>query len=128
MAYDEKLAARLDAVLRDRPGFEPRNMFGSVGWFLRGNMCVGTWKDSLVVRCSPAEWPERLKEPHVGEFDITGRSMRGWLLVRPAAMTTEAGLARWLNTAEEFVRTLPAKSLKAKKLSPSPKRSKMRSR
>src|SRR5262245_7693589 len=54
MAYDEKLAARLDTALRARPGFEPRNMFGSVGWFLRGNMCVGTWKDSLVVRCSPA--------------------------------------------------------------------------
>lgn len=128
MAYDEKLAARLDAALRDRPGFEPRNMFGSVGWSLRGNMCVGTWKDSLVVRCTPAEWPERLKEPHVAEFDITGRSMKGWLLVRPAAMTTDAGLARWLGVADEFVRTLPAKPAKTKKVSNSGKRLKTRSR
>lgn len=116
MAYDEKLAARLDAALRVRPGFEPRNMFGSVGWFLRSNMCVGTWKDSLVVRCSPADWPTHLKEPHVAEFDITGRSMKGWLLVRPPAMRTDVALERWLKIAAEFVATLPAKSPKAKKV------------
>jgi TfoX/Sxy family transcriptional regulator of competence genes len=115
MAYDLKLAARLDEALRQRPGFEPRAMFGSIGWFVGGNMCVGTWKDSLVVRCSPAEWPQHLQEPHVAEFDITGRSMKGWLLVKAPAITTGAKLARWLKVGENFVRTLPAKTAKAKK-------------
>lgn len=112
MAYDTKLAARLDRALRDRPGFAPRNMFGSVGWFLHGNMCVGTWKDSLVVRCSPTDWSVHLEQPDVAEFDITGRSMKGWLLVRPPAIATHAALTRWLKVAETFVRTLPPKSAK----------------
>lgn len=115
MAYDEKLAARIDAALYQRPGFEPRSMFGSIGWFIGGNMCVGTWKDGLVVRCSPAKWPEHLKEPDVAEFDITGRSMKGWLLVKAPAINTEAKLVRWLKVGEDFVRTLPAKTAKAKK-------------
>jgi hypothetical protein len=113
--YDPQLAARLDSALRTRPGFAPRNMFGSIGWFLRGNMCVGTWKDSLVVRCSPADWPAMRKEPGVAEFDITGKSMKGWLLVHPPAIRTDAGLTRWLNVAQEFVSTLPAKKTKSAK-------------
>ncbi len=39
-----------------------------VGFLLNGNLLVGVWKESLVVRLGE----EALKEPHVKEFDITG--------------------------------------------------------
>lgn len=114
MAYDEKLAKRVEAVVHDWPGMTPKKMFGGVGWLLGGNMCIGLWKDSLIVRCSPDEWPRLLREPHVGEFDVTGRSMRGWLMVRPAALTTPAALSIWIGRARDFVRTLPSKTPAAK--------------
>ena len=76
---------------------------------LRGNMCVGIWHDSLVVRCDPADWAAQLKKNHVREMDITGRSMKGWLLVDAPALRSAAGLQRWLETARAFVTTLPRK-------------------
>ena len=46
-------------------------------------MLVGVWKDSLIVRIGPAAYADALLEPHVREFDITGRPMKGWIMVEP---------------------------------------------
>lgn len=118
MAYDEKLAARIDAAVRDWRGISVKRMFGSIGWMLNGNICVGIWKQDLIVRCSPDEWPQLLKRPHVAEFDITGRSMKGWVLVRPAGIARPAAFAEWLQRSHAFVQTLPAKTAAVKKASP----------
>jgi hypothetical protein len=125
MAYDEKLAARIDVAVRGWPGIYPKKMFGSIGWMLNGNICVGIWKDSLIVRCGPDKWPQLLRQPQVAEFDITGRSMKGWLLVRPPALATEAALGQWIQRSRDFVHTLPAKSTtgKAESRAGSPTRS-----
>jgi hypothetical protein len=110
VAYDEKLAARIDEAVRGWTGMSTKKMFGSIGWMLNGNICVGIWKQSLIVRCGPDEWPQLLRQPHVAEFDITGRSMKGWLLVRPPAIANDADLGRWMQRSRAFVRTLPVKS------------------
>ena len=83
MAYSEGLAKRIRDALARRTGIEEKKMFGGVGFLLHGNMLVGVWKDSLIVRLGPEEGDEALKEPHVKEFDITGRPMRNWVLVGP---------------------------------------------
>lgn len=114
MAYDEKLAARIDTAVHEWPGMSTKRMFGSIGWMLNGNICVGIWKESLIVRCAPQEWPGLLQREHVAEFDITGRSMKGWLLVRPAGITDAPALHEWLRRSRDFVRTLPAKPSAAK--------------
>ena len=84
-------------------------MFGGVGFLLHGNMLVGVWKDSLVVRLGPGEGEEALREPHVKEFDITGRPMKGWVLVGPGGVEDDDQLAGWIERAAKFGRTLPAK-------------------
>jgi TfoX/Sxy family transcriptional regulator of competence genes len=108
MAYDETLAARIRDTLAHRKGIEEKKMFGGVGFLLNGNMLVGVWKDSLIVRLGPDEGDEALKEPHVKEFDITGRAMKGWVLVEPEGVEGDDQL-RWIQRAVKFVRTLPAK-------------------
>ena len=128
MAYDEKLASRIEAVLGEWPGIEPKKMFGSIGWMLNGNICVGIWKEDLIVRCSLDDWPRLLGEKHVAEFDITGRSMKGWLLVKPPAMAGAAALSRWISLAGEFVRTLPAKPAKPARRARAPRAAKKRAR
>ena len=84
-------------------------MFGGVGFLLHGNMFVGVWKDSLIVRLGPDEGEEALKEPHVSEFDITGRAMKGWVLVAPEGVDADEQLKGWIERATKFVKTLPAK-------------------
>ncbi len=111
MAYDEKLAARIDAATGAWPGISTKRMFGSIGWMLNGNICVGIWKESLIVRCGPDEWPKLLQRAHVAEFDITGRSVKGWLMVRPAGIASASALGEWMQRSRDFVRTLPVKSL-----------------
>ena len=56
-------------------------MFGGIGFMLHGNMCVGVWKTSLIARLGPEQAEAALKEPNVVDFDITGRPMKGWVLV-----------------------------------------------
>lgn len=47
---DEALTARILPILKRRKGFSEKKMFGGVCFLINGNMCVGSWKGSLVVR------------------------------------------------------------------------------
>jgi hypothetical protein len=109
MAFDESLATRIRDALGRTKGVEEKKMFGGVGFLLDGNILVGVWKDSLVVRLGPDEGQAALREPHVREFDITGRAMKGWVLVGPEGVQDEEPLTDWIERATRFVRTLPAK-------------------
>ena len=53
-------------------------------------------------------------EPAVTEkamrpFDMTGRPMKGWILVAPEGVAGERDLAAWVARGVEFARSLPAK-------------------
>jgi TfoX/Sxy family transcriptional regulator of competence genes len=109
MAFDETLAARIRGTLARKKGVEEKKMFGGVGFLLHGNMLVGVWKDSLIVRVGPDEGEAALREPHVREFDITGRPMKGWLMVGSEGLRGDDQLSGWIERATKFVRTLPAK-------------------
>src|SRR6266478_7535181 len=102
MAFDESLAERIRQGLARRKNVEEKKMFGGVGFLLSGNMLVGVWKDSLIVRLGPAEGEEALKEPHVKEFDITGRAMKGWVLVEPKGVEGDDQLSGWIQRAVKF--------------------------
>ena len=92
-----------------RRGIVEKKMFGGVGFLLQGNMCVGIWKDSLIVRLDPDEIASALDEPHVVELDITGRPMKGWVMVEPDGIESDEQLSAWIARAIEFVRALPPK-------------------
>jgi TfoX/Sxy family transcriptional regulator of competence genes len=109
MAFSEALAERIRQRLARRKNVEEKKMFGGVGFLLNGNLLVGVWKESLVVRLGEEEGEEALKEPHVKEFDITGRPMKNWVLVEPEGVEDEDQLAGWIQRAVKFVGTLPAK-------------------
>lgn len=109
MAFDESLAARIRQRLARRRNVEEKRMFGCVVFLLNGNVLVGVWKESLVVRLGPDERESALWEPHVREFDITGRAMRGWVVVAPAGVADDDQLAGWILRAVKFVSSLPPK-------------------
>ena len=86
MAFDEALAARVRKVLGKRRGVVEKKMFGGIAFLLHGNMSVGLHGKELVVRVDPEEGERALSEPNVRRFDLTGRPMKGWLLVGPAGL------------------------------------------
>ena len=109
MAYSETLAVRIRHRLARRRNLEEKKMFGGIGFLLNGNMCVGIWKNSLIVRVGPDQYHEALREPFVSEFDITGRPMTGWVLVAPEGIEDDDLLHHWIERAVKFVKELPPK-------------------
>jgi hypothetical protein len=109
MAFDTTLAERIRQALARKRGVEEKKMFGGIGFLLKGNMLVGVWKESLIVRLGPDEGDEALKEPHVRKFDITGRAMKGWVLVGPEGVEDDEQLSGWIQRAIKYIAKLPAK-------------------
>lgn len=109
MAFDESLADRIRKGLGRKKGIEEKKMFGGLGFLLNGNILVGVWKDSIIVRVGPEEGEAALLEPHVKEFDITGKAMKGWVMVKPEGVQDEASVKAWIQRAVKFVSKLPAK-------------------
>jgi len=109
MAFDERLAQRIRSSLGRRKGFAEKKMFGGVGFLLNGNMCVGVHGSELIVRLAPEETDGALKQANTRRFDLTGRPMKGWILVKPAGLKTDAQLGKWIEVAAGFAGALPAK-------------------
>src|ERR1700730_2134751 len=109
MAFDEVLAERIRQKLAQRKHVAEKKMFGGVGFLLNGIMLVGVWKDSLIVRLGPDVGEEALLEPHVREFDITGRAMKGWVPVKPEGVENDDQLKGWIQRAVKFVGKLARK-------------------
>jgi hypothetical protein len=109
MAYDESLAGRVEDALAREVGIVKKKMFGVACYLSDGNAFAGVWGDSLIVRTGPEAYNATLQEPNVREFDITGKAMRGWVVVGPEAIDEDAALAEWLRRALDFARTLPRK-------------------
>lgn len=109
MACDEVLAGRIRDELLQTTGITEKRMFGGVCFLLNGNMLVGVWKDSLIARVGLEASIPALKELHVHPMDITGKPMKGWLLIDPAGIRTDRSLRQWIKRSITFVGSLPAK-------------------
>lgn len=109
MAYDEDLARRVGEIIGKKKTFSSKKMFGGIGFLLHGNMCIAVWKEYLIVRVGEKDFDKMLKKKHVKVFDITGKPMRGWILVDKDGARTAASLNQWVDRSIRFVKTLPAR-------------------
>jgi hypothetical protein len=108
VAYDEALAERLRELLDSEPAVE-KKVFGGLAFLVGGNMAVAaSGQGGLLVRVDPEATDELLAEPGAGEMDMGRGPMKGWLRVDPDVLDGET-LARWVNRALNYVRTLPPK-------------------
>jgi TfoX/Sxy family transcriptional regulator of competence genes len=109
MAYNEAIGDRIKKVVSNWDHTEAKKMFGGICHLLHGNMFCGVYKDFLILRLGEENAAKALDAPFVKPFDITGRGMKGWVMVAQEGFTTNDALEAWLNQAREFVKTLPAK-------------------
>ena len=108
MAYDERLAARVRALLASRAGVSERKMFGGLTFMVGGNMCCGVNGQELIVRLDPGHEDDALARPHARPMDLTGRRMRGFITVHPDGLTGSQ-LDRWVHEAVARAGSLPPK-------------------
>jgi TfoX/Sxy family transcriptional regulator of competence genes len=104
-----ELEDRIDRLIARFGDITKRKMFGGVGYLINGNMCFGIHKESLVLRTSLEKAEDLLKGNYVTPFDITGKPMKGWLLVSPDVLETEDQLLDMLKLGISYAETLPSK-------------------
>ncbi len=109
MAYSELLADKVEKIVLEEPGFTMKKMFGGVCFLLRGNMACGVLNNDLIVRVGPADYDKCLALPQTKKFDITGKAMKGWVMV---SFDDEKGLddlQSWVKRGVAFALELPPK-------------------
>jgi len=114
MAYDEGLEARIDELIEGWDSYEKKKMFGGICYLKSGNMAFGIWRDSLIVRCGSGMHGECLKREHTKEFDVTGKSMVGWVMVAPEGVDEDGELSDWIEMGNSHASSLPPKRMRAK--------------
>jgi TfoX/Sxy family transcriptional regulator of competence genes len=109
LALNETLAARVRKCVAAENGVVEKRMFGGLAFLVRGHMSVGVHGNELIVRIEPSQTERALKQLGVRIFDITGRPMKGWLLVSSGALEQERDLREWVGRGLAFARSLPPK-------------------
>ncbi len=109
MAYDERLARRVRALLAGKKGLTERKMFGGLAFLLAGNMCCGVIGRELMVRVGPDAYDRALALPGARPMDFTGRPMRGMVYVSAKTTKDDKALAAWVARGVGFAGSLPPK-------------------
>ena len=109
MAHDERLAERVLSIIGDQPTLAQMKRFGGLAFLLQGNIACGVIGADLIVRVPKEKYAETLARPHVRQMDHTGRPMRGWVVVAPAATGNDDALRDWVQSGAAYALSLPAK-------------------
>ena len=109
MPYSEDLEMRIRVALSGLPDLTAKKMFGGIGFLVKGNMACGVSKDDLIVRVGPEHYEEALTMPHTRVFDMTGRPMKGWIVVEADGYASDEDLRMWVERGVEFALSLPPK-------------------
>ena len=116
MSYDTVLEKKIEDITLSWEMLEKKKMFGGICYLINGNMSFGIWKNNLIVRMAPELAVEKLKDRNVKEFDITGKPMKGWVMVEKEAWQERKNLVAWLDIGRSFAVALPKKVKKKKSL------------
>lgn len=109
MPYDPGLAERVAELIGLDPGIEEKKMFGGLVWMLNGNMALGVWQEALILRTAKDKNYPLLADPFVRPFDITGKPMRGLVMVDPEGFEDDRELERYVRLGLDFAGGLPPK-------------------
>ena len=109
MPYNEELESRIKKIVSRWKNTVNKKMFGGVCHLMEGNMFCGVYKDFLILRLGEDESKEAMKLPFARPFDITGRPMKGWVMVDSRGFDSDEALKKWLEKAKRFADSLPPK-------------------
>jgi hypothetical protein len=107
MGFDPKLVERVRREIGERPGLSEKPMFGCMAFFLNGNLACGVSQRELIVRVPAPSSTSAVKERGARPFDLSGRVMKGWVLVDPARIGGPRAFSNWISRGLEYASMLP---------------------
>jgi len=72
-------------------------------------MACGVHKDELIVRVGSDGFMDALNRPGARPFDMTGKPMNGWVMVKPSGFETDQALREWIELGLNYANSLSAK-------------------
>lgn len=103
MAYNEELAGRVrELISKTHKITEEKKMFGGLCFMVNHKMCVGVEQERMMVRFDPAVYDEVMEIEGCHPMDFMGKSMRGYVFVDAAVLTTKKQLAYWIGLALDY--------------------------
>lgn len=109
MAYDEKLAEKVQVALKGKRGVTEKKMFGGICFLINGKMIGGVNKDNLLLRVGPEKQKEALKHKYARPIDFTGRKMTGFVHMAADGLKRSDSMARWIGLGLDYAGSLPKK-------------------
>jgi hypothetical protein len=109
MAYNPALADRVKKLIQTKKKLQEKKMFGGIAFLLNGNMCCGVHGDEVILRVDPEKYEKLLARANIREFDLTGRPMKGWLLLNSKGARKSSDLKPWIKETVGFAETLKKK-------------------
>jgi hypothetical protein len=103
------LTLRVRDALKRHRGMTEKRLFGGDAFLLNGHLLVAIWNDSLIARLGIDLASAALQQPDVGPMNITGKVMKGWVIISRNGLKDDADLLTWLKLAISFVKTLKPK-------------------
>ena len=117
----EKPSPELTNLLAETMGSfdaQKKSMFGSTCYFAGGNMFTGVHESHIFLRLSERDRLE-MKELYRDTMPfepIRGRPMREYVSLSPRLYRNSGAFGPWIERSMEYVRSLPPKAAKAKKV------------
>ena len=103
MAYNEKLADMTrELITQTQNNVEEKVMFGGLCFMVNEKMCLGVFKDRLMVRIDPGKYDDFIEKDGCVPMDFTGKTMKGIVLVDARVLNTNRKLEYWVNLALEY--------------------------
>lgn len=109
LVFDKNLERRVSKLVASWKNTDAKKMFGGICYLINGKMFSGIYKDYLFLRLGYKNSESALRLSYVKAFDITGRPMKGWIMITKDGIDTKEKLETWLIKAKDFVQSLPPK-------------------
>jgi TfoX/Sxy family transcriptional regulator of competence genes len=109
MPYDEGLVQRVRELVGDNPDITEKKMFGGLAFMVQGNMALGLMTDDLMIRVGAEQLEGALAQPHTRKMDLTGRPMKGFVIVEAEGYESDKMLKAWIKQGIDYARSLLTK-------------------
>ena len=103
-------------VPSDAEGVTVRQMFGYPCAFCHGNMFMGLYESTMILRLSAKDRAELLHSDGVKVFEpMAGRPMKEYVAIPMSILTDKIKLSHWIDLSFRHIQSLPPKQPKPKK-------------
>lgn len=79
-------------------------------YLINGYVSFAVWKDYFIVRMAPELAAEEFNNELVRKFDLTGKPMKGGVMIEKGSWNKRDDLTRWLDIGRSFALSLPKRS------------------